>query len=75
MKPMNLLRANEYIEKFEKNHTRVFPFLKDAGGKITEGTVIEVRVIFPEGNEICSNIRVTESDMEMVRELRESSGK
>ncbi len=75
MNPMNLLRAKEYLGKFEKNHPRVFPFLKDAGGKITEGTVIEVRVISPEGNEICSNIRVTESDMEMIRELRESSGK
>lgn len=74
MNPMMLMKMKGMLEGFQKRHPRVLPFLKDASGRIQEGSVIEVTVTGPDGHSITSNIRVTAEDMELLREAREFSG-
>jgi len=71
MNPMAMMKVVSMIEKFKSNHPKVFPFLKDAGNKIKEGSVIEITVTDPYGESITSNIRVTADDLEMVAALKE----
>ena len=46
------------------------PFLEMLKGKaLKEGTVVEMRVTDPDGNEYVSNIRLTATDVETIRLL------
>lgn len=70
MNPMQMLQLKNMMERFQNNHPRVLPFLHDAGSRVQAGTVIEMKVTTPDGHTLCSNIRVTEDDMELVRQVR-----
>jgi len=71
MNPMLMMKITGMIEKFKNNHPKVFPFFRDASGKIREGSVIEIKVTDPEGESLTSNIRVTADDMELIATIRE----
>jgi len=71
MNPMMLMKITSMIEKFKANHPKVFPFFREASGKIREGAVIEITVTDPEGNSLTSNIRVTSDDMELLAAMRD----
>lgn len=68
---MMLMKITSMIEKFKSNHPKVFPFFREASGKIREGAVLEITVKDPEGDSITSNIRVTADDMELLAAIRE----
>lgn len=59
-------------DRFSSNHPK-FPRFLGAAVKspIREGTVLEVKIVHPDGESIASNIRVTEDDMELYRKLKE----
>ena len=42
-----------------------------AGG-IQEGTIIEMKVTKPDGTEMTTNLKVNQSDLELLQELREA---
>lgn len=71
MNPMMLMKITSMIEKFKSNHPKVFPFFREAAGKIREGAVIEITVTDPEGGSITSNIRVTSDDLELLAAMRD----
>lgn len=74
MNPMMLMKLKGMLEGFQQRHPRVQPFLRDAAGRIQEGTVIEMTVTGPDGHSITSNIRVSAEDMELLRQAKEFSG-
>ena len=45
-------------------------FFQAAAQSIGEGSVIEISVTSPEGKKICTNMRVTAEDMDLVRNLK-----
>lgn len=75
MNPMAMMKLKGMLEGFQQRHPRVIPFLRDASGRISEGTVIEVTVTGPDGHRIASNIRVTAEDIELLQQAKELSGK
>lgn len=59
-------------KQFHETHPRVLPFIKavEAAG-IKDGTVISVTVETPEGEKFESNIKVRQSDLDLLRGLKE----
>lgn len=70
MNPASLLKMKSLLDKFNNNHPKVVPFLNTVNAKgITPGTIIEAKVVFPDETEYVTNIRVSEEDMELVKQL------
>ena len=72
MNPMALLSMKSALDKFQNNHPKFIQFLNvmmQTG--LQEGTVLECKVITPEGKEIQANIKITEDDLEFLEKLKE----
>ncbi len=76
MNPAKLFKIKQSMDTFSGNHPSFIQFLqavqKDA---IRPDTVIEFNVKTADGKEICSNIKLKESDIAMFQDLAELSGK
>ena len=73
--PMALFTVKGLLGEFGANHPKFFPFLQavaQAGAR--EGTVVEMTVTTPEGQKMESNLRLSESDIERIRLIREMAG-
>lgn len=72
MNPKKLLKMQMAWKQFNETHPRVLPFIKavEAAG-IREGTVISITVETPEGEKLESNIKVQQSDLELLRGMKE----
>lgn len=72
MNPKKLLKMQMAWKQFHETHPRVLPFIKavEAAG-IKDGTVISVTVETPEGEKFESNIKVRQSDLDLLRGLKE----
>ena len=74
--PADLFKVRSAAEKFNSNHPKLVPFFRAIQGKATTpGTVIEMAVIDPSGERVETNLRVQESDLELIRLLMEISSK
>ena len=75
MNPITLLTMKSALEKFQNNHPKFMQFLSvmmQTG--LQEGTVLECKVITPEGKELLANIKITEDDLELIEKLKELAG-
>ena len=62
-------------ERFVMNHPKFPMFLRAAAATgIKEGYIIEVKIVTDEGKTMCTNVKLTESDMELFRTLKEVGG-
>lgn len=70
IKPAKLMKLKASWDRFSQNHPK-FPMFLDSVHRnaIEEGTIIEIKVTTPSGKTINSNIKVTESDMELFDDL------
>ena len=71
MNPANLFKVKKAWETFAGNHPKFLPFLQACNGRISEGSIIAVEVIDPNGEKITTNLKVTASDMELFDSLKE----
>lgn len=74
MNPMALLGLKNDFDKFKKNHPKFIQFTKaftKAG--LQEGTILECKVIIPDGQELQANIKVTADDLELLEKLKKLS--
>lgn len=57
------------------NHPK-FPMFYQAAwaSGIKEDYIIEVKITDPEGKQICTNVKLTESDMELFHTLKDLKG-
>lgn len=69
MNPMMLMKIKGQLEKFKTNHPKFPMFLNAAASSIDEGTIIEIKVTTAENKELCTNLKVTAADIDMIREL------
>lgn len=69
MNPMQLLKMKGMLDRFRKDHPKFVPFMENAAARIDEGTVIEISVTTRDGRQSCTNLRVNQADMEMIREI------
>lgn len=74
MNPAKLFQIKNAWDRFAANHPKFPRFLQAAAqASIDEGTVIEIKITKANGDSIASNVKLTEEDMELFRELKEIS--
>lgn len=72
--PAKLFKLKGFWDRFTKNHPKFPQFIRAVQNTgIAEGTVIEINITTPEGKTLSTNVKVTEADKEMLRELAELS--
>ncbi len=72
MNPATLMKMMGAKKKFEENHPKFLAFIKAAfGNGVVEDTIIEISVTKPGCETITSNIKVKQSDLELLQELQE----
>ncbi|MDE7325648.1 MAG: hypothetical protein K2N63_05115 [Lachnospiraceae bacterium] len=74
MNPAAMIKLMGAKKKFEKNHPKFSAFAKkmlECG--IEEGTILEVTIIKPGGTPVRANIKVLDSDLDLLRGLKELS--
>ena len=65
--PADLFRVRSAAETFNRNHPKLVPFLNAVKGKaMTPGSVIEIAVTDSTGERIETNLRVQESDIDLL---------
>ncbi len=72
MNPASIMKIMSAKKRFTDNHPKFVAFLNAVFTKgIEEGTVIEIQVTRPGESPVTSNIKVQQSDLELLQELRE----
>ena len=69
---MAILSMKSSLEKFQENHPRFMQFLATmTQNGLEEGTILECKVITPEGKEIQANIKINQDDLELIEKIKE----
>ena len=72
MNPAMLMKIMSAKETFTINHPKFMAFLDTVfKNKIEEGTIIEISVQKPGQEKLTSNIRVQQSDLDLIQGLME----
>lgn len=72
MNPASIMKIMSAKNRFTENHPKFVAFLSAVFGKgIEEGTIIELRVTKPGQETMMTNIKVQQSDLELLQELKE----
>lgn len=59
-------------DMFTSNHPKFMPFLQAVSREaIMDGTIIEVKVTSPEGKEFNTNMKITQSDLDLFSQFRQ----
>ena len=75
MNPASIMKIMSAKKQFTENHPKFVAFLNAVFSKgIEEGTVIELKVTSPGQEVVTTNIRVQQSDLELLKELKELVG-
>ena len=75
MNPTSILKLMGAKAQFERNHPKVMSFVKAVMSRpLEEGTVMEVTVTRPGEEPLTANIRIQQSDLELLAELKELGG-
>lgn len=74
MNPAALFKIKGLWDKFSANHPKFMPFITAAGNKgITEGTIIEIKVKYPDETEYMTNVKVNQEDLELFEQIKKLS--
>lgn len=74
LNPAMLFKIKGAWEKFVSNHPKFPMFLRSASATgIKEGYIIEVKITDTEGKTICTNVKLTDSDMELIDMIKDMS--
>lgn len=72
MNPASIMRIMNAKNKFTENHPKFVAFLNAVFARgVEEGTIIEIKVTNPGQDTMTANIKVQQSDLELLQELRE----
>ena len=57
--------------KFTKNHPKFPQFIKALQSNgIKADTIIDVKITYPDGKTVDSNLKISESDLQLIEELK-----
>lgn len=75
MNPASIVKLMSAKAQFKRNHPKFSAFVKTVFSRpIEEGTVIEISVTRPEGEHVTANIKIQQSDLELLAEMKEMMG-
>lgn len=74
MKPTDYMKMAGMWQQFTSRHPKFPQFLQAMmQNKIQEGTILEMTVTTPAGENICTNLKITAEDMELFDQLKTMS--
>ncbi|BCN29326.1 hypothetical protein [Anaeromicropila herbilytica] len=74
MNPAKILKMKKAWDTFTNNHPMLPKFLSAVKNKgLEEGTIIEMNITTTSGEVLKSNIKLTASDIELMKELQRLS--
>ncbi len=72
MNPATIMKMMSAKAQFEKNHPKFMSFVKTVFSRpIEEGTVLEITVTRPGEEPVTANIKVLQSDLDLLENLKE----
>lgn len=71
MNPMGFMKIKGLVDRFKDNHPKVPMFFAAASKSIDVDSIIEINITTAEGKNLCTNMKVTTDDMELVKQLSE----
>ena len=71
MNPADLFRFRGNWQRFVSNHPKFPMFL----GALTEGTIVELKVTTTDGRNLCTNVKLTQSDLDMINDIKKMASK
>lgn len=72
MNPASMMKIMNAKNKFTENHPKFVSFFtKVFSAGVTEGTIIEITVKKPGEEAITTNMKVQQSDLDLMRELQD----
>lgn len=75
MNPAKLFKVKGYWDKFANNHPKFVAFLNAAQRNVMEeGTIVDIKITTAEGKTLSSNVKLSQADVEMFREMAELFG-
>ncbi|MCM1288462.1 MAG: hypothetical protein NC240_09145 [Clostridium sp.] len=69
---MGFMKIKGLVERFKENHPKVPMFFTAASKSVDVDSIIEINITTAEGKSLCTNMKVTADDMELVRQLSET---
>ena len=73
LNPMSLMKLAGLRKRLAENHPKVAAFLGSViGSGLPGGTILEVTVTKPGEAPVTTNMRVSQSDVEIMREISEA---
>ena len=74
--PGMIMKMKGFKDRFVENHPK-FPLFLNAvyNRALLEGSIIEISVTAPDGTKLDTNLKLQPSDIEMLREMQEMTGK
>jgi len=71
MNPANLIQLLNAKNQFEQSHPKFAVFIKNLiSHGVESGSIIEAKITKPDGTTVTANMRVNESDLALIQELR-----
>lgn len=72
MNPASIMKLMNAKNKFTENHPKFTAFLNAVfSGGITEGTIIEITVTKPGEEAVTTNMKITQSDLDLFSGLKD----
>ena len=72
MNPASIMKIMSAKAQFERNHPKFSAFVRQVFSKpMEEGTVIEITVTRPGEEPLTANIKVQQSDLELLESLKD----
>lgn len=72
MNPMDMMQIAGKIGTFKQEHPKFEMFVKDRlMNGLEAGTVVELKIVKPDGETAVTNIRVTDNDVELFSALKD----
>lgn len=72
MNPLKLMQLQNSFKQFQIRHPKLPLFFQDMfQNHMTEDTILEFKVIDPDGHEHIANMKVLKEDLQMVEDLKD----
>lgn len=67
----SVMKIKSAWDTFSRNHPKFMPFMQAVGREVIgDGTIIEIKVTSPEGKEFNTNMKLTQSDLDLFAQIR-----